>query len=221
MGLAELNLKAFNEELDYDLKRNGYIEEYRKRRLEDFTLMMERVKKAWIKRDILEVMSWLNNQRHMAFVLDNFPLLKECGVYEKALLHSYTSPRVNHVNCQTWVIRFLFELADRERLLQEGDPLPDDGPFTVYRGVAGHGAKRRLRGISWTASLDKAIWFAERFAESSKIEKPMVYQVTIMAEHVYVYSNDRNEQEFLCDISREMKLKKVWGRTWKNGRKRN
>jgi len=119
------------------------------------------------------------------------------------------------------VIRFLFELADRERLLQEGDPLPDDGPFTVYRGVAGHGAKRRLRGISWTASLDKAIWFAERFAESSKIEKPMVYQVTIMAEHVYVYSNDRNEQEFLCDISREMKLKKVWGRTWKNGRKRN
>jgi hypothetical protein len=212
--MAELNLRAFKDEYEANLKKYQKCEgaeEILEVCVKEFPIMIERVKAAWAEKDIERVLLWLGNHMHMAFVCDNFLLLKESGVYEKALLHALTSPRVNNANISSSTLQFLFQYADREKLIKEGDPLPGPGPFVVYRGVAGRGAKRRLRGLSWTASLDKAIWFAKRFAELPDMEKPTVYQATVTAEHVYAYSDERNEQEFLCDIPKEMKLKKVWG----------
>lgn len=211
--MSGLNLRAFKEEYEANLKKYQECEgaeDVLEACIKQFPKTMAMVKADWAVKDIEGVFCYLGNQYHMALVCDNFLLLKESGVYEKALLHSFTSPRVNNANISSSTLQFLFQYADREKLIKEGDPLPGPGPFTVYRGVAGRGAKRRVRGISWTASLDRAIWFAKRFAELPIMEKPTVYQATITAEHVYAYCNDREEQEFLCDIPKEMKLKKVW-----------
>jgi hypothetical protein len=35
------------------------------------------------------------------------------------------------------VFKNLFIMADKKKLLARGDPLPNSGPFTLYRGVAG------------------------------------------------------------------------------------
>jgi hypothetical protein len=158
--------------------------------------------------DVDELLMWLDNTQELAFVADNIAWLKALGKYEHALLNAYTDTRLNLAGWQLSVLRFLFRIADRPALLAAGDPLPGPGAFTVFRGVAGTGAKRRLRGISWTADRDKAIWFAKRFVATG-LAGPAVFQTEIEAARVYAYTNGRSEQEFLCDVE-GCKLRKVW-----------
>jgi hypothetical protein len=86
-------------------------------------------------------------------------------------------------------------LADRAKFLAAGDELPGPGPFTVYRGVAGCGKARRIRGLSWTLSLQRAAWFANRF----RLADPAVYRLTADDAQVLAYLNTRyrNEEELL------------------------
>ncbi len=168
--------------------------------------MLSFAKQRIQENDLLGVMAFMPNTRRLAFVVDNHPLLKERGLYEEALLDAYIATRINFSQWSWDLIKYLFEIADRKRLLSLGDPLPGDGPFTVYRGISGKGAARRIRGISWTGDLEKAIWFAKRFS----LEKPTVFKAIISKDLVFVYTNDRKESEFLCDIPRDLKLKKVW-----------
>lgn len=200
-----MNIKAFEDERAAQARRGSLLEDdasWEKRR--------GWINEAWAKHDVGGVLVHLGNTYRLPFVCDNMHALKKLGVYEEELLDAYSGTRTNFSNWQPSVLKLLFNIADRGRLLSAGDPLPAAGPFTVYRGVAGRGAKRRLRGISWTASLDQAIWFAKRYAEFPDIEKPMVYQTTVEIEQVYAYDNRRDEQEFLCDIPQDMKLKQVW-----------
>lgn len=150
----------------------------------------------------------MSNKHWLHFVFFNIAPLKEAEIYEEMLLCAYTGCSSNWSAFSLNVIKMMFNIADKERLLQAGDPTPDDGPFTVYRGVAGNGSAKRKRGISWTANFDQAVWFAERFA--MLIEKPMVYETIVNREHILAYVNDRNEQEFLCLIPDDLELKKVW-----------
>jgi hypothetical protein len=159
--------------------------------------------------DVEGAMVYLCNTLRLAFVLDNIAWLKSLGKYEKTLFDSYTITRLNFQGWQLALLKQLFNMADRPALLAAGDPLPGAGPFTVFRGVAGKGAKRRLRGISWTADRDRAIWFAKRFAGRG-LETPAVFCAVITAAQVYAYTNDRKEQEFLCDIGDGDKLRRVW-----------
>ncbi len=87
----------------------------------------------------------------------------------------------------------MFQSADRARLRAEGDPLPGHGPFTIYRGVAGDEPVRRVCGLSWTASLEMAREFAERFA----LPDPGVYQITVEESNVLAYVNAKGEEEFI------------------------
>jgi hypothetical protein len=159
--------------------------------------------------DVDMLLCLLDNTSELAFVSDNIAWLKSLGKYEKALLNAYIDTRTNYSRWQLSVLKLLFNMADRPTLLAAGDPLPGNEPFTVFRGVAGRGSKRRLRGISWTADREKAIWFAKRFVEMGLVQ-PAVYQAVIPIANVYAYHNGRNEQEFLCDIDNGCHLKKVW-----------
>lgn len=158
--------------------------------------------------DVDKLLMLLDNTSELAFVCDNMAWLKALGKYEHTLLNAYIDTRLNFSRWQLSVLRYLFKIADRPALLAAGDPLPGPGPFIVFRGVAGCGAKRRLRGISWTADRDKAIWFAKRFAARG-LSGPAVFQAKIEAARVYAYTNGRSEQEFLCDME-GCKLAKVW-----------
>jgi len=158
--------------------------------------------------DVDKLLALLSNTAELAFVCDNMAWLKALGKYEHALLNAYVDTRLNFSCWQVSVLRHLFQLADRPALLAAGAPLPGPGPFIVFRGVAGRGAKRRLRGISWTADRDKAIWFAKRFVPMGA-ESPAVFQAEIEAARVFAYTNEREEQEFLCDVE-GCKLSRVW-----------
>lgn len=134
-----------------------------------------------------------NNEASLSLVYRNQAALRARGLYERALLNAFVATRTNNRRWPLDTLASLFVVADVERLRAAGDPLPGPGPFTVYRGVAGRGRARRVRGISWTLSLEKARWFANRFGYSD----PAVFQVTINMESVLAYINTRGEQELI------------------------
>jgi hypothetical protein len=202
----DLNLRAFEDEkriifecLAEDLKDRPDLRQQQ----ED---MVHLALSAWGRRDLDGVFSCMQGDTKLCFVCDNILPLKLNGLYEESLLHAYTRCRTNFASWPTSVLRWMFGLANRRQLAGAGDMWPGPGPYTVYRGVAGRGRKRRVRGFSWTTSFEKARWFATRYG----LEKPMVYEAQVDEKNVLAYYNRRGEQEFLCDIPRGLKLRRRW-----------
>jgi len=148
------------------------------------------------------------SKQWMAFVVNNIGELIEKGVYETFLLQAYSGCTLNFHNWEDQELRELFEIADRNKLLEAGDPLPGPGPFTIYRGVAGVGSYRKERSISWTGNFETAVWFARRFEILFK--EPTVYETVVQREHIITFDNSREESEFLCLLPDDQELKKVW-----------
>ncbi|MFP4194292.1 MAG: hypothetical protein ACLFRO_05055 [Desulfobacterales bacterium] len=169
-------------------------------------IIYNQLQEHWINDNVAGCLMCLDNQDGLAFVMDNIKPLLENGYYEEALLIALTGPRVNLSNYPFDLIRTLLGGADKNKMRAQGDKMPHEGPFTLYRGVSGVGKARRKRGVSWTASFEKAQWFAKRLS----LDKPMVYQAEVPIEFVYAYTNERNEQEFICLLPEDHKLKKVW-----------
>ena len=205
-GMWELDLRAFDEE-----KRIVFeclAEELRGR--PDLRHQQEGnihlARSAWDRRDFDGVLSHLQVDLWLCLVHDNILPLTLHGIYEHALLKAFTSCRANFSSWPPAVLRKLFCLANRRRLVAAGDMWPGPGPWTVYRGVAGRGWKRRVRGISWTTDFDKAKWFATRYG----LAKPMVYEAEINDKHVLAYYDKRGEREFLLKIPMGLKLRRRW-----------
>jgi hypothetical protein len=147
--------------------------------------------------DYLGFLLKAGNTFSLALVYSNFGTLKELGIYEAALLHAFTATRTNNRCWPMRELKAMFDLADRNRLRVAGSPFPAPGPYTLYRGVAGHGGARRIRSFSWTSSFERAAWFARRF---DHLQDPAVYCVTVSEEAVLAYINDRSEQEFIVSL---------------------
>lgn len=65
--------------------------------------------------------------------------------------------------------------------------------------------ERRVRGLSWTASVDRAREFAERFDGPD----PEVYEAMIEARHVLAYINWEKEEKFIVLLPPEVYLRRV------------
>src|SRR5437773_4439252 len=78
--------------------------------------------------------------------------------------------------------------------------------FELYRGVAGIGARRRERGVSWTSSPDCASWFARRCG----LAEPTLLRIQIDARHVLAClvgcEFGRREDEFLVLLPPRMRV---------------
>jgi hypothetical protein len=155
--------------------------------------------------DVIGFLICADNQQGLGLVFYNSHLLKSRGLYEEALLGAWTGCRVNNLHYLRDVLQRMWERADRE-VLRRLAPPPGPGPFTLYRGIAGNGKTRRIRGLSWTADRKEAQWFAQRFP---CLAKPRVYTITIGAESVYAHIKDRNEAEFVVRVPPDTRLKKV------------
>ena len=131
--------------------------------------------------------------RNLGVVFDNMPLLKKLGMYEAALISAFTSVKTNFHHWDHSVIKWMFDLADRNRLQSLGTAIPNE-PVTAYRGVSGVGKKRHVHGISWTTSQDMACWFAIRFAN---LGNPSVFKCVFDPKDIYVMHNGRNEDELI------------------------
>jgi hypothetical protein len=152
------------------------------------------------KGDVIGFLGCTDNAYGLKLVFMNIGPLRTRGLYETALVNAFTAVSTNHSIWRRDTLAYMFSVADRERLRQAGDPLPKP-PYTVYRGVAGRGRARRVCGYSWTRSLERAKWFANRFS----FHDPAVYSVTVDEADILAYINDRNEQEFIVDLPRQVK----------------
>jgi len=163
--------------------------------------------KDWNKGDIKGVLTYMPNTYYLTFVFDNLIRLLAIGKYEETLLFAYTITRTNWVHWDFNVIKWLFEIAEPDKLRAAGDPISAQDKFILYRGVNGKGLKRRVNGYSWTSSLEKAIWFAKRFLILS--ENPGVYQVTVQKKDILAVINDREEQEYILRLPLPVRPKRI------------
>lgn len=157
--------------------------------------------------NIVGVLVECQSHREVQFVIDNLALLKQAGMYEEALMFALTDTLVSLYHVPLDTLHFLLKQADRNKLIAEGDKLPDDKTFRLFRGVSGNGVARRLRGISWTSNFEKAKWFACRF---ENLAKPAVFRAEVPRELVYAYMANGGQSEFTCLIPPDLKLKCVW-----------
>jgi hypothetical protein len=193
--------------VDYDVFDETIKAEARSRGL-DLTLipcsLWSQAIKCFDDRDASGFLITTDNDSTLAVVFDNLEVLKTAGIYEPALVHAFTNCRVNHGNWNVEVIAFLFDRADKEKLMACGGDLPGAGPFTLYRGVAGLGRQRRVRSFSWTDCLDVACWFACRFKH---LAHPAVHTATVEANEILLFDRT-TEHEFVVQpkTSKKMKL---------------
>jgi hypothetical protein len=145
----------------------------------------------------------------LGIIANNREVFTAAGIYEPAFLEAFTGAEVNHSDWPLATLDVFFRCCDRDRLRAAGDPLPGPGPFTLYRGIAGCGPRRRPRGFSWTADFERAKWFATRL-ELLDIGNPAVLQVTVDEDAVLAYVNERKEQEFVVALPPAVQPGRVW-----------
>ncbi len=135
------------------------------------------------------------NEHGIALVWHNREMLRRLDVYESALLGAFTGTRATNANYPLRMLKYMLNDAVRGKLRLCGDQLPGPGPFTVYRGVSGRGAARRVRGIHWSNGLEAACWFAMRPIYGR--ENPAIFRAVVNTDEVLVYTDERQEKEFL------------------------
>ncbi|HEX4998925.1 MAG TPA: hypothetical protein VFY29_11905 [Terriglobia bacterium] len=155
--------------------------------------------------DVVGFLAAASNQHALDLVYWNADHLMRLGVYERALVEAFTAQRTNNHRWPLHELSWMFSRGDLGRLRAAGDPLPGPGPFTLYRGVAGHGNARRVRGLSWTDDRAKARWFAARL----KLADPAVFAVTIEESAVVAYVDDREEREFIVLLPENTRPKRL------------
>jgi hypothetical protein len=99
------------------------------------------------------------------FVLNNYHILAQVGALERAWVPAYLhSSHFDPVPLA--LLQEVFDTCDRDKLqkyfpIYVGDHFSRGERFSLFRGCAG---PEHRKGMSWTSSLDKAIWYAAHHA---------------------------------------------------------
>ena len=163
--------------------------------------------KALAKRDATGFLLLVDNLDGVRITYFNQGILSQLGILEDAFVDAVIKTRTNNHDDYA-LVDSLVERLDRARLRALGDPLPDSGPWTIYRGVAGHGKARRVRGYSWTGDQEQAAWFANRGAVFD-LPDPAVFCTTVQEPEILFYSNERQEEEFFVNLPPGHSVKRV------------
>jgi len=91
--------------------------------------------------------------------------------------------------------------------LEKYNDLPDK--VVVYRGLQSD--KTKVRGMSWTLSIDKAKWFACRWQRVGE-----VYSAIIRKDGIFAYLNGRGEEEVVVNSRRLKEIQPVYIKEEKN-----
>ena len=102
------------------------------------------------------------------------------------------------VNCSLSLLISWFQQADKKVLMETED-------YKVYTSLPDRGIAlgREPNGLSWTADLEKAKWFAHRFDRGDKqgyVEAAIVNKAGVLA-----YFNTRDEDELVVNV-RNLKI---------------
>lgn len=99
----------------------------------------------------------------------------------------------------------LFKRAKKEYLMkpEEIDKIESlPSIVTIYRGLQDNKAKKRA--LSWTLSLDKAKWFANRWDKHGE-----VLSAEIPRDGIFMYTNSRGEEEVVVNPFRLQNIKSL------------
>jgi len=126
--------------------------------------------------------------------------------YTTLLADAWTDVEFPHQAGVRRLVR-MFQMADTELLKSQCendkkgyDALPEN--ITIYRGL--QGKKAKCRGLSWTTDLEKAKWFAKRFAFNGNI-----FQAEISKKDVFFFTDERNEAEVVTNPYKLKNIKQV------------
>lgn len=144
---------------------------------------------------------WRFGERSLDFIVRNYVRLAQMGELEKSWLSTYVfTSHFQDIGFDK--LKSLFDACDRSRLRAHHLSVPVDGGISterisLFRGCAG---PVHNPGMSWTTSLDKAIyyakWHADLHLELGQPADMAVYATTVDLREVYCRVN-RNEDEFI------------------------
>lgn len=129
-------------------------------------------------------------EKGFQFILDNFHALKEIGVLELNWMLAYTHAS-DFSKTPLERLKEVFDLCDKSILQKEypiyvGDHFSNGERFSLFRGCAG--GDHRM-GMSWTSSLDKAIWYAAKHKEYNGLSNLAVYAAVVDRNEIYCCGN--------------------------------
>lgn len=107
-------------------------------------------------------------------------------LYRELLAQAWTDTELPHQTNKDAVVR-AFQKAG---FLTDGNMPPPEQPLTIFRGG-------NRTGLSWTMSLDKAVWFANRWKEAD--DQKELWQATIRPDGVLAVFWDRGESEVVVN----------------------
>lgn len=138
------------------------------------------------------------------FIVRNYRQLASLGVLEEAWLDAYV--HASHFNAHGLsVLKSIFDACDRARLRSLkplGDARSSNGRITLFRGCAG---PVHTMGMSWTSSLDKAIWYAAHHAEFYDLGNRAVYVAIVSATDIYCRL-DHYDDDFIAHPSEAWRI---------------
>jgi hypothetical protein len=142
----------------------------------------------------------------LAFIIRNYRQLASMKALEAAWLDAYV--HASHFKeYGVEMVKAVFDACDRDRLL-ELKPLGNLGGVaevdrvTLFRGCAG---PIHSMGMSWTTSLDKAIWYATHHAKFCGLTDLAVYVTTLPVGEIYCRL-DHYDHDFIAHPHRAWRV---------------
>lgn len=124
----------------------------------------------------------------LEFIVRNYRALASLGILEAPWIDAYMHASHLSMIGET-VVKAIFDACDRARLLElkpVGNAIAlgcdERDRITLFRGCAG---PMHSLGMSWTPSLDKAIWYAAKHAAYHHLDNKAAYVTTVPVKDIY------------------------------------
>lgn len=183
-------------------------------------LLDENGRKQWVRKmenviqnatELFDLYIIVRKSYRLAFLkyAKEYMSLKDFSTYLADAWVSSENPNQD-ANCDIDMLISWFQQADKKTLMvaemvaedyKVYTSLPDE--LNIYRGVA---LGREPNGLSWTADLEKAKWFAHRFDRGDK--QGYVETAIVKKEDVLAYFNTRDEDELVVNV-RNLEIKVI------------
>lgn len=140
----------------------------------------------------VDAMNVLNPTEHIQFIHNNVEKFRQTDSLESTVLRLYyriNTPFAPAGKYETWVS--LLDLCDKEKLLAQGKPFPNDG-CVAYRGSL----TNNPHGLSWTTDIKEVQWILNRWKDK-EMGGGTVYSATINPDDILVYVVNSKRQEVL------------------------
>ncbi|WP_320172894.1 hypothetical protein [Maridesulfovibrio sp.] len=163
----------------------------------------ESVQRALIDEDFKKVFIEIDEHYRFLFFRNNLMQFMMYDVLTDVFYEWYLSRPKYSYSMDVLIIKYILEHVDRDKLIYKSDSHSYKFPLTVYRGVIGRKDLRDYvsHGYSWTADYDVAIKYSwPTLWPTHRDANCFVYKTVINEDSVYLYTNHKDEKEFVCKV---------------------